>query len=172
MLEVTLGDAVTDRPKVIVDPHFRAMGDVFSRDDERRLRDTVGVVWGRDEPMPIDELRAALPDAFAVVSAGWRYGDVLDEAQSLRAILTVSGGWPPELDYARCAERGIRVLSAAPAFAGAVAELALGLALASTREIAVGDRELRAGSEQWLSAADGLSTFPWGSSASGTSAGG
>lgn len=135
------------------------MGDVFSPADERRLRDTVDVVWGRDDAMPLDAFRAALPAAFAIVSGGWRYGEVLDEATSLRAILTVSGGWPPELDYARCFERGIRVLSAAPGFAGAVAELALGLALASTREIAAGDREMRSGHERWLSAADGLRTF-------------
>jgi phosphoglycerate dehydrogenase-like enzyme len=150
---------MTDRPQVIVDPHFRAMGDVFSREDAQRLADNVDVVWGRDEPMPIADFREALPRAFAVVSAGWRYGDVLDEAGNLRAILTVSGGWPSELDYATCFERGIRVLSAAPAFAGAVAELALALALACARDVPAGDRAMRVGSERWLSAADGLDTF-------------
>jgi len=69
------------------------------------------------------------------------------------------GRLAPELDYARCFERGIRVLSAAPGFAGAVAELALGLALASARDIVSGDRAMRAGEERWLSAADGLETF-------------
>ena len=150
---------MTERPTVIVDPHFRSMGDVFSPVDAQRLADTVEVVWGRDAPMPAGDFREALPDAFAIVSAGWRYGDVLDEAQNLRAILTVSGGWPPELDYARCFERGIRVLSAAPGFAGAVAELAFGLALASTRGIVSGDRAMRAGEETWLSSASGLDTF-------------
>lgn len=135
------------------------MGDVFSPADARRLHETVDVIWGRDAPMPADAFETALPNAIAVVSGGWRYGSVLDEADKLRAILTVSGGWPPELDYARCFERGIRVLSAAPGFAGAVAELALGLALASSRDIASGDRAMRAGEEQWLSAADGLQTF-------------
>ena len=109
--------------------------------------------------MPLDRFRAALPGAAAIVSGGWRYGPVLEEAESLRAILTVSGGWPPELDYARCFERKIRVLSAAPGFAGAVAEMALGLALACTRDICAGDRAMRAGEETWLSAADGLDTF-------------
>lgn len=150
---------MTQRPKVIVDPHFRAMGDVFSASDARRLAETVDVVWGRDDPMPIEAFREALPDAFAVVSGGWRYGSVLDEAPILRAILTVSGGWPPELDYGKCRERGIRVLSAAPAFANAVAELALGLALASGRNVVGGDRDVRAGAERWLAAADGLHTF-------------
>jgi phosphoglycerate dehydrogenase-like enzyme len=150
---------VTALPSVIVDPHFRAMGDIFSPEDLERLHATVDVVWGRDEPMPLDQFRASLPGATAIVSGGWRYGPVLDEAESLRSILTVSGGWPPELDYARCFERGIRVLSAAPGFAGAVAEMALGLALACSRDIASGDRAMRAGQETWLSAADGLDTF-------------
>ena len=65
------------------------------------------------------------------MSAGWRYGQVLDPAPNLRAIFTVSGGWPPGLDYAGCFARDIRVLSVAPAFAAAVAEMALALALAS-----------------------------------------
>jgi phosphoglycerate dehydrogenase-like enzyme len=150
---------VTQRPKVIVDPHFRAMGDVFSASDLGRLAETVDVVWGRDEPMPIDAFREALPEAFAIVSGGWRYGPVLDEAPSLRAILTVSGGWPPEVEYTKCRERGIRVLSAAPAFANAVAELALGLALSCGRDIVGGDRDMRTGAERWLAAADGLDTF-------------
>lgn len=136
------------------------MDDVFAPVDRQRLVETVDVVWGRDEPMPDDAFRAALPDAFAVVSAGWRYGPVMDMAESLQAILTVSGGWPPELDYGRCFARGIRVLSAAPAFAGAVAEMALGLALACSRDIVGGDRAIRSGEERWLSAGVGLGTFP------------
>ena len=134
------------------------MDDIFSADEAKRLTDLVDVVWGRDDPMPLEEFNASLREAFAVVSAGWRYGDVLDDAPSLRAILTVSGGWPPELDYARCFERGIRVLSSAPAFAEAVAEMALALALASTREIVAEDRAMRDGRETWLSSADTLGT--------------
>ena len=135
------------------------MDDVFSTDDAQRLNGLAEVVWGRDDPMPLEEFRAVLPEAFAVVSAGWRYGDVLDDASKLRAILTVSGGWPPELDYARCFERGIRVLSAAPAFAEAVAEMALALALASSRDLLAEDRNVRGGQERWLSSADLLNTF-------------
>jgi phosphoglycerate dehydrogenase-like enzyme len=143
-------DVVKDRPAVIVDPFFRTMSEIFTQSDLQRLRDTVDVVWGRDEPMDLDDFRRELRDAFAVVTGGWRYGDVLSEATELRAILTVSGGWPPELDYATCAARGIRVLSAAPAFAAAVAEMSLALALACTRDIAAGDRAMRAGEERWL----------------------
>jgi phosphoglycerate dehydrogenase-like enzyme len=150
---------VPDRPKVIVDPFFRSMDDIFTAAEAERLTALVDVVWGRDEPMPPEELHASLPDAFAVVSGGWRYGDVLDQARVLRAILTVSGGWPPELDYARCFERGIRVLSAAPAFAQAVAEMALAFALASGRDLVAEDRNVRENKERWLSRANTLGTF-------------
>lgn len=150
---------MTARPQVIVDPHFRTMGDVFSPADAGRLTDVVDVVWGRDEPMPLEEFRASLPQAAAIVSGGWRYGPVLHDAKKLQAILTVSGGWPPELDYGQCFARGIRVLSAAPGFAGGVAEMALGLALACSRDIVGGDRAMRSSEERWLSAADRLDTF-------------
>ena len=148
-----------ERRKVIVDPFFRSMDEIFSPSDVERLGNLVEIVWGRDELMPLEEFSAALPDAFAVVSSGWRYGDVLEDASNLRAILTVSGGWPPELDYARCFERGIRVLSAAPAFAEAVAEMALALALASSRDLVAEDRLVRTTQERWLSGADTLDTF-------------
>jgi phosphoglycerate dehydrogenase-like enzyme len=138
------------RRKAIVDPFFRRMGEIFTRSELERLGDTVDVVWGRDEPMELDAFRDELRDTFAVVTGGWRYGEVLDDAPELRAILTVSGGWPPELDYATCAARGVRVLSAAPAFAAAVAEMALALALACSRDVASGDRAMRAREEKWL----------------------
>jgi phosphoglycerate dehydrogenase-like enzyme len=138
------------KPIVVVDPHFRRMEEIFAASDLARLHALVEVVWGRDEPMPLDEARDALTSADAIVCTDWRYGDVLDQARVLRAILGVSGAFPRNLDYDQCFERRIRVLSAAPAFARQVAEMALGMALASSREIVAGDRAMRAGSEQWL----------------------
>jgi len=44
----------------------------------------------------------------------------------LRAILRVSGAFPNKLDYDKCFERRIRVLSAVAAFGRQVAEMALG----------------------------------------------
>lgn len=138
-----------DKPRVVVDPHFRRMGEIFATEDLDRLHSLVNVVWGQDEPMPLDAAREALATAQAVVCADWRYGDALGQAPRLRAILTVSGGFPRELDYAQCFARGIRVLSAAPAFGRPVAEMALGMALAASRDIVAGDRAMRAGVEQW-----------------------
>lgn len=143
---------MADKPTVIVDPHFRRMDEIFSPADKERLYDRFNVVWGKDEPMPLDQFRAALPQAVAVVSADWRYGDLLNEATNLRGILTVSGGFPRQLNYEPCFARGIRVLSAAPAFARSVAEFALALALASSRDVVHNDRHFRSGDETWLHA--------------------
>lgn len=140
------------KPLVIVDPHFRRMDEIFAPADRARLHDLVDVVWGKDEPMPVADARAALADALAIICADWRYGDALSFASNLRAILTVSGGFPRTIDYETCFAKGIRVLSAAPAFARSVAEMALGLALAAGRDIVTGDREMRAGGERWLHA--------------------
>jgi phosphoglycerate dehydrogenase-like enzyme len=145
---------VTDKPTVVVDPHFRRMDEIFSTADRDRLANTVDVVWGRDEPMPIEAARAALVGARAVVCSGWRYGPV---PESVRAILDVSGAFPGGLDYDDCFRRGVRVLSAAPAFGPQVAEMALGLALAVGREIVDGDTAMRAGQEKWLHAGNAAS---------------
>ena len=137
------------KPIVLVDPHFRRMDEIFSAADRARLDGMVEVVWGQDEPMPPDLAAEALREAVAVVCADWRYGLALESAANLRAIIAVSGGFPDTLDYGRCFARGIRVLSAAPAFGRQVAEMALGMALACSREIVAGDMALRAGSELW-----------------------
>ena len=140
------------KPPVLVDPHFRRMEEIFSPSDRERLHDTVEVVWGRDEQMPIADARSALVEAVAVVCVQWRYGNALENAIRLRAIMDVGGSFPVGLDYQRCFDRRIRVLSAAPAFGPQVAEMALGLALAAGREIPAGDRAMRDGTEKWLHA--------------------
>jgi phosphoglycerate dehydrogenase-like enzyme len=68
----------------------------------------------------------------------------LDRAPHLRAIFNVESNFMPNVDYDECFRRGIPVLSTAPVFAGAVAEMALGLALSAARGIPRGDAQMRA----------------------------
>lgn len=144
---------MTTKPVVIIDPHFRTMYEIFEDTDLARLYQLATILWAKDDPMPLDEFAAAIPQAEAVVCADWRYGlETLKNAEKLRAVLTVSGGFPRQIDYDECFGRGIRVLSAAPAFARSVAEMALAMALAAGRDIVVGDREMRRDNERWLHA--------------------
>lgn len=141
---------MTPKQKVIVDPNFRLMNEIFSPADMVRLNETCEVIWGQDEPMPEEAFLAALPSAEAIICANWRYGDVYDKALNLRAIFDVGGAFPLTVDYAKCYERRIRILSVAPSFARQVAEIALGMTIDLIREISLGDRLFREGREIYL----------------------
>lgn len=138
------------KPKTLLDPHFRQLDVIFSPQDLARLGETADLVWAKDEPMPSAELDAVANDLEVIITGRWRHGEV-SRFPKLRAILEVSGGFPSpsDLDYATCFARSIRVLSCAPAFGAAVAELALGLALAAARQIAYTDAAFRGPEPNW-----------------------
>jgi phosphoglycerate dehydrogenase-like enzyme len=138
------------KEKVILDPHFRRMANIFTDHDLERLHSVCDVVWAKDEPMPEERIEEVRSEVVAIISGWWRHGDVR-RYPKLRAVMEVGGGFPsPEsLDYAACFARGVRVLSCAPAFGPAVAEMALGLALACARQIAWTDRAFRTDEPNW-----------------------
>ena len=146
------------KPTVLVDPSFRKMDEIFSPADMRRLPELVNVIWGKSEPMPHDDAVEALAGADAVICSSWRYGDILHTTPKLRAILTVSGGFPSDLDYDYCFRNGIRVLSAAPAFGRQVAEMALGMAIACARAVVDGHQAMQRSGEDYLHAGN-VGTF-------------
>ncbi len=135
---------------VILDPAFRAMANILTDHDLARMRTIAEIVWARDEPMPEAEIDAVRDEVAVIISGSWRHGDV-GRFPRLRAIMEVGGGFPsPQaLDYDACLARGIRVLSCAPAFGPAVAEMGLGLAIAAARQIAWTDRAFRTHDPNW-----------------------
>jgi len=138
------------KPKIILDPAFRRIETIFSEPDLTRLHAAAEVIWGKDEAMPAAEIEDVRDEIVAIICGSWRHGEV-QRFPKLRAILEVGGGFPSpqSLDYATCFARGIRVLSCAPAFGAAVAELGLGLALACTRQIAWTDQAFRQDEPNW-----------------------
>ena len=137
--------------KVLLDPHFRRLDEIFTPADFARLSGMAEIVWGKDKPAPKKVVEAASQEIAAVIAADWRYGPV-QEFPHLRAILEVSGRFPDpaRLDYAACVHQGIQVLSCAPAFGPAVAEMALAMTLALSRDLTGGDALLRSGREKWF----------------------
>lgn len=136
--------------KVIVAPYPRTMREIFADEDLQRLGELAELVWARDEELPPEVLEAALPDAWAMVGLD----PLLDAARlrlapELRAIIEVGGHFPATIDYAECFSRGIRVLSCAPAFARQVAEMALGMTLASGRGLVEAHLAFAASREEW-----------------------
>ncbi|NYF16618.1 phosphoglycerate dehydrogenase-like enzyme [Microbacterium sp. AK009] len=141
---------MTAKPRALVDMYGRKIDEIFSSDDLARLHDTVTVLWAKDAPMPEDEAAQVLQDADILICSQWRYGELRDRFPRLRAIIDVGGGLPRGLDYEEAFRRGIHVLTAAPGFGRQVAEMALGLALAACREIAIGDQAMRQGREAYM----------------------
>jgi phosphoglycerate dehydrogenase-like enzyme len=135
------------KPKVIVDPHYRKMDSIFSPEAKKKLYELADVVWGKDEKMPYDEAREAFKNAVAVIGTDWRYGDALEHAKDLRGYISVGGNLPQDFPYETAFAKNIRVLSCAPAFGQQVAEFALGLALAVSRDICTGDKAMKSGNE-------------------------
>jgi phosphoglycerate dehydrogenase-like enzyme len=138
------------KPKIFLDPSFRRMENILSAEDLNRLNAAADVLWGKNEPMPEAEIEKVREEIVAIICGSWRYGEV-NRFPRLRAILEVGGGFPSpqSLDYTACFSRSIHVLSCAPAFAPAVAELGLGLALACTRQIAWTDQAFRYDEPNW-----------------------
>lgn len=123
---------------------------LFAPSDLERLRSVCNLVWAKDEEAPKEVIEAAREDLFAIVTGQWSYGDV-NRFPNLKAILETSGGFPSSdvLDYEACFSRGIRVLSCAPAFGPTVAEMGLGLAIATARRIVWNDADFRKGEGHW-----------------------
>jgi len=138
------------KPKIILDPAFRRMANILAPEDLGRIHTAADVLWGKDEHMPEAEIAKVRGEVIAIICGSWRHGEV-SHFSKLRAIMEVGGGFPSpkDLDYANCFSRGIRVLSCAPAFGPAVAEMGLGLALASARQIAWTDQAFRGSDPNW-----------------------
>ncbi len=109
------------------------------------------VVWGRDEPIPDEVLQNALPDADILIAASPVVSrETLESAPRLKAVIEVSGAFPDTIDYAACAEHGVEVLSCAPGFRSAVAELGLAMTLSAARGLVREHEAFRVGKERWL----------------------
>jgi phosphoglycerate dehydrogenase-like enzyme len=132
---------------VLAHPHPRSR--IFTADVWQKFTDAFDVHELDRDSQQLDEL---LPEAFAVVGQPDLPRERLDRAPQLRAVLNVEGNFYPNVDYPACFERGIHVLGCGPAYADAVAEFALGLALDLARGITREDRAFRAGSERYVSA--------------------
>lgn len=133
---------------ILFDPYPRPLDLIFAPRDKARLEQMGRVVWhDGDQRASDDFLEEHLPHAMALVGQSDMPKERLDRAPHLRAIFNVESNFLPNVDYDECFRRGIAVLSTAPVFAPAVAEMALGLALSAARGIVRGDAQMRARSE-------------------------
>ncbi len=134
------------KPTVISDPTPRTLDLIFTPSDLDRLKTTYDVV--EVEAHNADAIyREVLPHARYIIGQPDFGADRIAQASGLRAIFNVEGNFVPNVDYDRCFERGIHVLTTSSVFAQPVAEIGLGFALSLLRDIPAADRSFREGTE-------------------------
>lgn len=140
-----------ERKTVVLLPDPHPASRIFSPEDRAEFERRFDVVDLEGHP---ERLNTHLADAFAIVGQPDLPAETLDQAPKLRALLNIEGNFYPNVDYGILFDRGIHVLGCGPAYADAVAEFALGLALDLARGISREDRAFRAGEERYVAASN------------------
>ena len=139
------------KPLLLLDQHFRTVGELFSSPAYSELTSIFDVRGGFDRPMLRNEFLGILPAAEFVVAAKPEMSETeLATAKRLKAVIEVSGTFQEGLDYDYCFDNGIEVLSCSPGFRYSVAEMTLALLLAGCRGVVDEHERFRVGKEQWL----------------------
>lgn len=140
------------KPVVLLDPHPRLRERIFDASQWQRLTEMAEVVEHTAAPMSDAAVERWLPEAVAIIGQTPLSAARIAQAPKLRALINVEGNFYQNVDYVACFERGISVLSVAPAFAVPVAEMSLALALDLARGVTAADASVRAGGELYGSA--------------------
>lgn len=140
-----------DRPVVILQPAPQRVDRIFTASARMELESSFRVVDLEDDLDPA-AFDAVLPEAFAIIGQPELPAARLARAGKLKAVCNVEGNFFPNVDYPTAFAQGIHVLGCGPAYAQAVAEFALGLALDTCRGISREDRAFRTGTERYVSA--------------------
>jgi phosphoglycerate dehydrogenase-like enzyme len=138
-----------ERPLIIVDPLPRTLDMICAPDVRARLEALGRLEVADAAPMPADRVDDLLPSAVALIGQTDLPGERIARAERLRVVINVEGNFLPNVDYGAARARGVHVLCASPAFADAVAESALGMAIDLARGIGAADRAMRAGGEAY-----------------------
>lgn len=153
------------RPKVLLDPHWRRMDELFAADVLAALNSECDIIWGKDDPMPHDRYSVDVGRAeILITTKPVINAEVLETARNLKMVIEVEGAFPDTIDYALCAERGIEVLCCAPGFRQSVAEMGIAMALAGARGLVNEHEAMRAGTEHWLDDRNGRDFTLYGAS--------
>lgn len=147
---ITDGTAQDDRPVVILQPAPQRSDRIFTSSARRELEASFRLIDLEQDGDPAS-FDAVLPAAWAIIGQPDLPAERLARAGALAAICNVEGNFFPNVDYPAAFARGIRVLGCGPAYAQAVAEYALGLALDVARGISREDRAFRSGTERYVS---------------------
>lgn len=127
----------------------RDVDDIFDADDMAALEALGTVTIHREATIDQATFEAKASRAHLIMGQFDLPAPRLAACPNLRAVVNVEGNFLPNLDYAYCFSRNIRVISVSHVFAEPVAESALAMAIDVGRGITRSDRRMRAGREAW-----------------------
>jgi phosphoglycerate dehydrogenase-like enzyme len=137
------------KPLILVDPLPRTL-DVICDDETRRRLDGLGeLVISEDAPMSDAIIERHIGEAALIIGQTAMPRERLERAKNLRAIFNVETNFLGNIDYEACQQRGVYVLTPSSAFAEAVAEASLAMAIDLCRGVTAADRDFRAGRESY-----------------------
>lgn len=142
-----------DKPVVILDPAPQLRDRVFTAESLERLNRAFEVI-DLEENRSQGLLDENIGRAFAIIGQPDLPTTRLEAAGKLKALINVEGNFFPNVDYSTAFRNGVRVLGSGPAYAQAVAEYSLGLALDLARGISREDHAMRMGEERYVSASN------------------
>lgn len=137
------------RPLILIDPLPRTLDVILDPPTRARLESLGELVVHESSRMPDAMVEMHLGEAAIIMGQTRLPRERLMKAKKLRAIIDVETNFTDAIDYDYCFANGIHVLTPGSAFADAVAESALGMAIDLARGITRADRDFRAGAEAY-----------------------
>ena len=137
------------RPLILVDPLPRTLDVICDAPTRAKLESLGQLVICESERMPDAMVEQHLGEVSIIIGQTRMDEPRLKKAKKLRAIIDVETNFTDAIDYDYCFAHGIHVLTPGSAFADAVAESALGMAIDLTRGITKADRDFRRGNERY-----------------------
>lgn len=135
------------KPLILVDPLPRTLDLICDAETRGRLEAIGDLIIHEAGPMPDAMVERHLPEAVVVIGQTRLDRQRLERAAKLRAVINVETNFTDAIDYEYCFRKGIHVLTPGSAFADAVAESALAMAIDLARGITMADRSFRRGDE-------------------------
>lgn len=137
------------RPLILVDPLPRTLDLICDSQTRAKLESLGRLIVHEQGSMPDAMIDEHLPEVSLVIGQTRLDVERLKRAKKLKAIINVETNFTDAIDYDYCFQHGIHVLTPGSAFADAVAESALGMAIDLARGITLADRDFRRGSEAY-----------------------
>ena len=131
------------KPLILVDPLPRTIDLICDQKTRRKFESLGQIVVHETGPMPDEMVDRLLPETVLLIGQTPMNTARLKRASKLKAIINVETNFIDNINYVYCFANGIHVLTPGSAFADAVAESALGMAIDLARGITKADRDMR-----------------------------